>query len=73
MYGQKPHIEDIRHFLELVVMAGKMEKEVPIIAYVYLLRLLEKAPNSRVTVQNWRNLLMVTLIEASKIWDDQSL
>lgn len=40
MYGQKPQIEDIKNFLELIVMAGKMEKEVPIIAYVYLLRLL---------------------------------
>lgn len=27
----------------------------------------------KVTNKNWRNLLLVTLIEASKIWDDQSL
>lgn len=47
----------------------------PIIAYIYLKRLLSSnmVKEGKVTNKNWRNLLLVTLIEASKIWDDQSL
>lgn len=54
-------------------MAGKLEKEVPIIAYVYLSRLLGLAPGAKMNARNWRNVILVCLVEASKIWDDQSL
>lgn len=55
------------------MMAGKMEKETPILSYAYILRLLEVCPKDRINPKNWKNLTLVTLIEASKIWDDQSL
>ncbi len=54
-------------------MAGKMEKEAPIISFCYLKRLLCSTPSSKIDNSNWRNLILITLIEASKIWDDQSL
>jgi hypothetical protein len=28
---------------------------------------------NRLTLRNWKNLTLITLIVASKIWDDQSL
>ena len=58
-------------------MAGKMEKEMPIIAYMYIKKLLNtKKPHitkPKLTLYNWKNITLVTLIEASKIWDDTSL
>lgn len=55
------------------MMAGKMEKEVPILSYAYVLRLLSKCGRDQLSWKNWKSLTLVTLIEASKIWDDQSL
>ena len=36
-------------------------------------KLLRTVKGSRLTERNWRNLILITLIEGSKIWDDQSL
>lgn len=55
------------------MMAGKMEKEIPIISYAYILRLLSVCKKDQINWKNWKNLTLITLIEASKIWDDQSL
>ena len=55
------------------MMAGKMEKETPIISFVYISRLLNHCKKDKISNRNWKNLILVTLIEASKIWDDQSL
>lgn len=65
--------KDIKNFIQLVMMAGKMEKEVPILSYAYVLRLLSKCGRDQLSWKNWKSLTLVTLIEASKIWDDQSL
>lgn len=54
-------------------MAGKMEKEAPIISYVYIKRILNVCKKDKISSANWKNLVLITLIEASKIWDDQSL
>lgn len=55
------------------MMAGKMEKEIPILSYAYVLRLLSVCTKDQINWKNWKNLVLITLIEASKIWDDQSL
>jgi hypothetical protein len=69
--------QDIKNFVQLVVMAGKMEKEMPIIAYMYIKKLLNtKKPcmsRPKLTLFNWKNIVLITLISASKIWDDTSL
>jgi hypothetical protein len=49
-----------------------MEKEIPIIALVYLERLLERT-GILMNNYNWRRLALTTLCLASKIWDDDSL
>lgn len=56
----------------MIVMAGKMEKQAPIIAFAYLMRILNISKTSHINIKNWKNLVLITLIEASKIWDDQS-
>ena len=71
--AHKPTREDTKNFIQLVMMAGKMEKEIPILAHVYLKRLLKSQKGARITDSNWKNLVLIVLVEGSKIWDDQSL
>ena len=68
-----PSRTDIKNFMQLVMMAGKMEKEIPILAYAYIIRLLSLCRHDSITPYNWKNIVLITLIEASKVWDDQSL
>lgn len=75
---RKVQKSDIKNFIQLVMMAGKMEKEMPIIAYMYLKKLLNSKKlylnkQRKLSIYNWRNIMLVTLISASKIWDDTSL
>ena len=49
-----------------------MEKEIPILCLVYLERFLT-ATGILMTGRNWRRLTLISLILASKIWDDDSL
>ena len=48
-----------------------MEKEVPIIALVYIERLLIKS-GFGLNKKNWRRITLTALIMGSKIWDDES-
>lgn len=49
-----------------------MENEAPVIALVYIERILKKT-GILVNKYNWKRLLLVTLCVASKVWDDDSL
>ena len=49
-----------------------MEKEIPLMALTYIERLLTKV-GILMNHWNWRRILLITLIVASKIWDDDSL
>jgi len=42
-------------------------------AYAYIIRLLRVCYRDSLDPYNWKNIVLITLIEASKIWDDQSL
>lgn len=55
-----------------VVVTSKMEKEIPLIALVYLERLLIRT-GVLMNETNWRRLILITFVVASKIWDDDSL
>lgn len=68
----EPSFDLIYSYSRYVVIASKMEKEIPIIALVYLERLLERT-GILMNHYNWRWLTLVTLCLASKIWDDDSL
>lgn len=48
-----------------------MEKEVPIIALIYIERLLLKS-GFGLDIKNWRRITFTALILGSKIWDDES-
>ena len=48
-YALTPKKSDVQNFIELIMMAGKMEKEIPIIAFVYIRRILQKVTGSRIT------------------------
>ena len=49
-----------------------MENETPIIALIYLERLLRKA-QILVNKFNWKRFTLSTMCIASKVWDDDSL
>lgn len=60
------------YYSKYVVISSKMEKEIPLMALIYIERLLTKC-GILVNHWNWRRILLTTLIVASKIWDDDSL
>ena len=49
-----------------------MEKEIPILCLIYLERFTNKT-GILLNYANWRRLLLICLVLASKIWDDDSL
>jgi hypothetical protein len=49
-----------------------MENEIPLIAMVYIERILRKC-GLLVNSFNWKRLLLICLCIASKVWDDDSL
>ena len=49
-----------------------MEKEIPILCLVYIERFLTKT-GLLMNYVNWKRLTLISLILASKIWDDDSL
>jgi len=68
----EPSYNLIYSYARYVMITSKMEKEIPIIALVYLEWLLERT-GILMNSLNWRWLTLVTLCLASKIWDDDSL
>ena len=68
----EPSEEDIAAYGKYVTVASKMENETPIIALVYIERLLRKT-GILVNKYNWKRVLLVCLCVASKVWDDDSL
>ena len=67
-----PDPQTIFEFCANIMILTKMEKEVIIISLIYIERLIFNTGfiiNSR----NWRKIIFIALIIASKIWDDDSL
>ena len=67
-----PSIEDIAAYSKYVTIASKMENEAPVVALVYIERILLKT-GILVNKYNWKRILLVCLCVASKVWDDDSL
>ena len=67
-----PSVEDIAAYSKYVTIASKMENEAPVVALVYIERLLLKT-GILVNKYNWKRILLVCLCVASKVWDDDSL
>lgn len=67
-----PSENDIFNYAKYVVLSAKMEKEAPIIALIYLERLMLKT-GTLINHWNWKRLVLISLIEAGKVWDDDTL
>ena len=68
----KPTEEEIYYYCKYVLLASKMEKEIPLMALVYIERLMTWT-GMLLNHWNWKRLVMTVLITASKVWDDDSL
>mmetsp|Transcript_24017 Transcript_24017/g.36936 ORF Transcript_24017/g.36936 Transcript_24017/m.36936 type:complete len:163 (-) Transcript_24017:118-606(-) len=67
-----PTLEEIYYYTKYVIIQGRMEKEIPILCLVYIERFLTKT-GLLINFSNWKRLTLISLILASKIWDDDSL
>lgn len=67
-----PSQEDIAAYATYITCACKMENEIPVIALIYIERLLRKT-GILVNKYNWKRITLMCLCVASKVWDDDSL
>ena len=71
-YKGDPALEELYYFCKYIIIQGRMEKEIPILCLVYIERFLKKS-GLLMNFSNWKRLTLISLILASKIWDDDSL
>lgn len=71
-YLQNPALEELYYYCKYVIISGRMEKEIPILCLIYLERFFTKT-GILMNYGNWKRLTLISLILASKIWDDDSL
>ena len=69
---QAPTLEELYYYMKYVIISGRMEKEIPILCLIYLERIVKKT-GILINFANWKRLTLISLILASKIWDDDSL
>ena len=67
-----PSEEELYYYCKYVIVQGRMEKEIPILCLIYLERFLTKT-GLLMNHVNWKRLTLISLLLASKIWDDDSL
>ena len=70
--GPDPTLEELYYFCKYIIISGRMEKEIPILCLVYIERFLTKS-GLLMNSCNWKRVTLISLILASKIWDDDSL
>ena len=69
--GIPPAEDEIYNFCKNVIARSRMEKEVSILCLIYMERFIEKT-GIYVSEKNWKKLIFMCLVLASKIWDDES-
>ena len=67
-----PTPEQVASYATHVTTRSKMENEIPIIALVYIERILSKR-GVLINRFNWKRMVLSCLCIASKVWDDDSL
>lgn len=70
--SERPTQEEIYYYAKYIVLSSRMEKEIPLVALAYIERILTKV-GILMNHWNWRRIMLISLIIASKIWDDESL
>jgi hypothetical protein len=68
----EPAIDEIYYYCMYIIVSGRMEKEIPILCLIYIERFLRKS-GLLMNHSNWKRITLISLILASKIWDDDSL
>lgn len=68
---QSPFEKDIYYFVKNIIFRSKMEKECSIISLIYIERMINKT-GLYVNIKTWKKLTLISLIIASKVWDDES-
>ena len=63
---------DIADYCKYVVISCKMENEIPVIALIYIEKLLLNT-GILLTKYNWQRITLICCCLASKVWDDDSL
>jgi len=66
-----PTVKDIRGFLGLIFSKVRLNVQCAIVCLIYCERLM-RSRNIAITKRNWRPILIVCLLESSKMWDDLS-
>lgn len=69
---KSPVFDGIFESIKEWAQQAKMESEIPIMALVYVERLMKKT-GILINENNWSRIVLTTLCVASKIWDDDSL
>mmetsp|Transcript_17348 Transcript_17348/g.12398 ORF Transcript_17348/g.12398 Transcript_17348/m.12398 type:complete len:143 (+) Transcript_17348:2324-2752(+) len=72
MYLGDPSLEELYYYCKYVIIAGRMEKEIPILCLIYVERFLTRS-GLLMNFANWKRVTLISLLLASKIWDDDSL
>ena len=66
-----PTTGQVEYIIRHIFKTGQLSVDCNIIALVYIDRLL--ATGMSITVRNWRPILVIAMILASKVWDDLSM
>ena len=73
-YPDIPSLGKIINFFTEIFSKSQMEDDCIVMSLIYVERLMKKSGNwVRPTVQNWRALLLMCILMASKVWDDISM
>eukprot|EP00826_Nyctotherus_ovalis_P049411 TRINITY_DN5977_c0_g10_i1.p1 TRINITY_DN5977_c0_g10~~TRINITY_DN5977_c0_g10_i1.p1 ORF type:complete len:506 (+),score=118.78 TRINITY_DN5977_c0_g10_i1:654-2171(+) len=70
-YLEVPAEREIYKFSKKVLVYSRMEKEIPIIALIYIEKLVMRT-GLLMNELNWRRFIFIALVIGSKIWDDES-
>lgn len=69
-----PSLRELTNFFREIYMASQMETECIIMALIYMERLSKETQGGiQVRADNWKSLLVSSMIMASKVWDDLSM
>ncbi|OMJ81898.1 hypothetical protein SteCoe_17537 [Stentor coeruleus] len=74
LFTEEPSVPDeegVYNYIKNLVVRGQIEYEIPIVSLVYLERLVAKS-GIRLNPNNWKKIIFIVFVEASKVWDDES-
>lgn len=70
--GDVASVEEMYNFIKSVFELAQFSPECVVICYIYVNRV-TTAGNIQLHAKNWRPIVLISLLLAQKVWDDQSL